>query len=891
MEQMQSGSFVGQYVLIAVVLMVVAWQFKPARNVITFAAKLVPALLLYVFGCVAYILWRPVSWTADRLADILPIDAIGQWVLERGGRKTLNPLLAGERESFAQAVWDKETYPDLYQEVPDDIARPPYEDGRLLGGVSVVWLSDRFMTDSAYRSAVRAGFKAGLVVLVAIMIILLFNVFFGIMAFLPALLEGDRPIIEQWPDAEPVRISIFSLLMANFGSAFADLAKNIGVFAISALASIPLAIGAGILISLLLMTSWMRIKAEPYRLVTKDADVRWAYRTETRHLLRQVFRRQIEQATGYLKNAMTYPVGLATGTLRARGDLAAPMPGQTMKLDGESLFQHALVFGGTGEGKTTAILKPLLRQVLQDRKFGAFIADAKGVFWQDAGKVAKDVGRIDDVVLIGTGKGQKGLNPIASLTPTQVAATLRSVLRQMGGEASDNFWPDMAANVIRHTLTIGRAYAETEAGQTMLKSEGVNPYSLWWAYRAIILSDSGEHFGPLSKAIKYLRGKLDQDREASEAAQARGDIEQAERINRAATALYTPEYYASLEYLENAWGTMAPETKSGIIASVTQLLDGFSGAPELRERFACGRTEGMADLRDALDGKIILNALSSIEDGLPARLTSILIKTALYREARVREAQWKREGKSPQSKPCIVMMDEVQELATVDPASGLSDASFWNVARSTGLAGIFATQTIAALVQAMGKDAADNFIQQARSKVFLRTEEKETVEYACWCAGEYERNRVYEDGHRESIEFRGLIDGWDPLAPVDEAEEISTGPHAFFQAAAGLINPDRIAMTQARSRATYDVDGRFIATDGTPSGGGSGGNAARMGSLQAAFWRAEDLTRQYRMQGNEHVPALTPSDMIHMGRWHAFAQIQRAGAVRQDIVRIEHDHA
>ena len=256
------------------------------------------------------------------------------------------------------------------------------------------------------------------------------------------------------------------------------------------------------------------------------------------------------------------------------------------------------------------------------------------------------------------------------------------------------------------------------------------------------------------------------------------------------------------------------------------------------------------------------------------------------REAEFKSGQYKHK---PQSRPCLVVMDEVQELATVDPSSGLSDASFWNVARSTGLAGIFATQTVSALTQAMGTEAAENFIQQARSKVFFRTEEQETVEYACWCAGEYERNRVYEDGHRESIEHRGLIDGWDPLTPIDEREEVEADSTTFFRAALDLVRPTS-NFGGAWARPTYDVDMRFIASDPTPGPmGGSGGTAATMGSLQAAYWRSEDLTRDYRQRGNDMTPALTSSDVVRMGRWHAFAHVQRAGSVRQDIVTIEHD--
>jgi hypothetical protein len=879
--------FLAGYAL-PIALVVGILRYKPLRRLIMVALMIVPALVLWLMGLVAIILWTPVGWLADKLIAILPVENRAESLLESAAEDG-DRLLQGDCRGVAEAIWPPAAFPDLYRSIPDDIARPLYEDGRLLGGVGLVWLADRFMTDAAWRSAVRGGFKAGLVVLVAILIVLLVQVFFGVIAFLPALLEGERPVVEQWPGAEPLKVSIWALLAANFSSAFANLAGSLAAFALSAVGATIFALGAGIVFTLLLLTTWMRTQSEPYRLVTKDADVRWPYRSETRALLRRTFLKQIDQATTYLEGAPTYRVGVATGTLRARGDLAAPTEGQAVMLDRESLFQHVLVFGGTGEGKTTAVLKPLLRQVLADPDFGAFVADAKGVLWHDARQVAEAAGRGADVVILGTGDGQRGLDPISSLTPTQVAATLRSVLRQMSGDAKDSFWPEMAANIIRHALTIGLAYSLIPAGRAEAAAQKLDPYSLWWAYRAVTIPGSKERPGPLGAAIAALRAW-----HAEQGAARAGASDKLAKAAAGAEAsrIVTPELFASIEYVEGAWAQMAVATRTGILASVTQLLDGFSGAPVLRQRFASGAVGEPADIRDALNGKIVLNALSSIEDGLPARITSILIKTALYREARVREAAARRDpdGPSPQKRPCLVVMDEVQELATVDPTSGLSDASFWNVARSTGLAGLFATQTVAALVQAMGKDSADNFIQQARSKIFLRSEEKATVDHACWCAGEYERNRVYDDEHRESIEYRRLLDGWDPFAPVDEEAEIGVGPRAFFQAAAGLIYPDRLSVGEATARPTYDVDTRFIATDATPGpNGGIGSNAARMGSLQAAAWRSEDLTRQYRMQGNDREPALTAADMIHMGRWHAFAHVQRAGAVRQDVVRVEHD--
>ena len=56
-----------------------------------------------------------------------------------------------------------------------------------------------------------------------------------------------------------------------------------------------------------------------------------------------------------------------------------------------------------------------------------------------------------------------------------------------------------------------------------------------------------------------------------------------------------------------------------------------------------------------------------------------------------------------------------------------------------------------ALTQAMGKDAAENFMQQARSKIFLRSEDQATVSYACWLAGEFERIRLVARRHKRQL--------------------------------------------------------------------------------------------------------------------------------------------
>src|SRR5262249_26474758 len=159
-------------------------------------------------------------------------------------------------------------------------------------------------------------------------------------------------------------------------------------------------------------------------------------RTETRELLRTTYRKQVIQATERLKDLPRFHVGRATGILRARGDLSAPLPGQPLRLDQEALFQHLLTFGGTGEGKTTALIKPLVRQLLRQPQFGMYVCDAKGVLWQDIVNVAKTERPDAKLIVIGTGPDQYGVDLLAGLNATQVAGTLRSVMAQVSGSAS-----------------------------------------------------------------------------------------------------------------------------------------------------------------------------------------------------------------------------------------------------------------------------------------------------------------------------------------------------------------------------------------------------------------------------------------------------------------------
>lgn len=836
-----------------------------ARRLMLRLLNIIPAITLFVVGLAALPLWKPLHWLISRVGFLSGLVASLARAAERLGTRKQG-IASGDRLAFAKEAWPEDRFAFLYSdELPEDIRRPLWEDGRLIGGYNLTWMADRHFSEGLTQAAGRFGLTAALIALVVQAMI------FGPMA-LAGTQDADtqRVVHEVFPGEDPVYVSGWSVWHVVLAEIAASSALGLIGLVVLVVSSLMVATGVGMLVTLAMIEHWRAEASAPYETISKDAHVRWPYRAEARALAHTGYLRQFHHATGYLKGSPLFKVGDATGAMRVRGDLTAPIAGQSICLDRESLFQHLLVFGGTGDGKTTAILKPLMAQVLAEPHFGAYVTDAKGVLWRDAEQIAKSLGRSKDIVKIGTGPTDLGVNITGKLDPNQIAAVMRSVLTQMSGNRTDSFWSDMAANVMRHVLTIGRAYAETPEGKRT--TGALRPYSLWWAYRAVL--DEKILYDAIT-VVEREMGLHHQDINATKGVDREGFDEAALSAKRVSSK----DVLASRHYLMTAWKTMADKTKSGIIANISQLMDGFSNAAVLRDRFICGREDKTASLDAPLNGKIALVTLNTMDDGLPARLVAILLKTVLYREARLREAAFKRSGGNPQDKPCLVLMDEVQELATVDPTSGLSDATFWNVARSTGLAGVFATQTIAALVQSMGRAAAENFMQQARSKVFLRSEDKDTVSYACWLAGEFERNRVFGDGQWESLDQRKLISGWSPFEPIDDTAPpaVTGGPWGFFQVARGYLGRTNIGAASAR--ATYPVDSRFI-----PAADNHG---SQLSARQQAAWRQEDRDSKYRTEGNALAPALTPADFIAMGRFHAYAHVQRAGLARGDVIGLE----
>jgi hypothetical protein len=829
--------------------------------------------LMYCAIWAAMKISEPFGFIGRIVARFVP-ESLPERLLSLVGRFSRDPLAKGERRRVAEMYWPPEQYPTLYMSVPADMRRPLYEDGRWIGGVPMAWGVDRVFSAGVlagcWRSSVAAGASAavGLLVLTAIIWYWQGSAAADLgtlgLSRLPA--AGD-----VWPgEAQQVVSGWWVFWVQAAAVASKTIVGLPSALIAAALSALLIAIAGTLIFSRRVIADLGRDYITP----TKDSMVRWRTRAEYRTNAYRAYSKSVMLATTFLATSRMdnlIEVGTATGTLRVRGDLTAPMPGQPVCLDGEAATQGTVCLGATGEGKTMAIIKGYARARLAVQPgyptCGALIMDGKGVLYKDLTRLVQQIGRGDDIVTIGPGKNDYGVDLLAGLSPSIVAGTLKSVLAQMGGGGSkDSFWPDMAAELIRNVATVAQAFEATPEGREEAKKTGIRPFSIWSIYRGCIEPGVTERWIEACQKI-YAPG----GREA----------------NEFWPLIDTPEYRASAMYLTTAWKEMAEATRTGIIANVTQLLGPLQGQDAVRKKFCIGGGEKRITIDAVLDGKIVMSTLSTVEHGVPARIVMIFLRTLLHRAARIREGKFGKDH--CQSKPAVEILDEAQEILVADKGgnNGLDDASFWAVSRSTGLSILACTQTVVGLENSLGKDQAANFLLQMRNKIFLRTEDKSTIDYAVYLAGSFQGSQVYEPGQHASLESRYLLTGFD----AEQAPPTYVEPsiHALADLAWDAMGDgsDPLDVSRPATASPHEPDMRFAYRP--ISAPGQDNNASYYGALQAAYWRAEDKTSEMLKTGNEMTPALSTVDLLSMGRFHAFVHVQRAGLPRQDIVVVRHD--
>ena len=124
-------------------------------------------------------------------------------------------------------------------------------------------------------------------------------------------------------------------------------------------------------------------------------------------------------------------LGDSVGMMHGRGHVGGVPQGQHVELAREDASKNIIIFGGTGGGKTSRSINPLLRQLFMQNA-GALIFDIKTDFIKEVGALTNMAGRSFKVV----GDGGMTLNLFRGCTPELAASYLKSCF--LVGVVSEN---------------------------------------------------------------------------------------------------------------------------------------------------------------------------------------------------------------------------------------------------------------------------------------------------------------------------------------------------------------------------------------------------------------------------------------------------------------------
>ena len=200
-------------VIAAFAAIILIIRIRAVRSFLLSMIGLIPALPLMGMALIAALFWRVFL----RLAALLPFSqsftqtflkvingreaesatpakpsADRFAVLDEDEAVTAQAPDYQKRLEMARSVWPEERFPYLYRNVPEDLQRPLFEDGRLPGGVPLTWLADRHVTPELIERACKAAIAAVLMITLLPLALYLWMV---ASAFALTLLYHERDII------------------------------------------------------------------------------------------------------------------------------------------------------------------------------------------------------------------------------------------------------------------------------------------------------------------------------------------------------------------------------------------------------------------------------------------------------------------------------------------------------------------------------------------------------------------------------------------------------------------------------------------------------------------------------------------------------------------------
>lgn len=400
-------------------------------------------------------------------------------------------------------------------------------------------------------------------------------------------------------------------------------------------------------------------------------------------------------------------------TLRKELNTAYPTPNKptekVLKLGEVNLTLQQLQFGlgitgGIGSGKSAAILRPALLQILQFcneesgeyAKIGGLIIDEQMAYLPEIINTFQEIGRpLTDLVVINPNSANFRYNPIdPDQSPKENAAKLGKVLNVLSGAPSgDNaYFKDVTENIIKSYLQLLKIYLPNE--------------------------QIGLHHLAKFTQNNELSAKLCEE--------SKSEVENLKKEDLIDEQQYG-EYLDAIATIEHQWLELNPNTQTILKTQLNRLLGAFPN--EATQKVFCKDTN--FKFEDTInEGKIII-FVNSTEHGFN-KVIGVCLKTDFQTWCKRRIGSFAKKYKLNTTRSLIFLADDYQNIVSY---GNNGDQTFAGITKAAKVIQIIATQSIKALYQTGTKEQVYILLQNTGNLIFLKNHDPDTINQAKMLTG------------------------------------------------------------------------------------------------------------------------------------------------------------
>lgn len=386
----------------------------------------------------------------------------------------------------------------------------------------------------------------------------------------------------------------------------------------------------------------------------------------------------------------------------------------------KAMFQNFLITGTIGTGKTQSVMYPFTKQALfyeadnDEKKAGFLILDVKGNFYQEVLKFAKKAGRKDDIIIVSLNDSK--YNPVhkPNMESSDLAGRCKKVITLFanGANNKDSFWDNKAAQMMTECIRLLRI---TEKDS----------------------KDNAPAYITLAKIHKVVTDKKYRDQKIKKLESTRKKLVAGIELNNEHATMFNIDQAKT--YFENEFQSKAETTIETVKACVTEMTSFFVSSEKMQKAFSPKTSDDCDFLgfEECInEGKIVVLALNAAEYPEVSKTIAAYMKLDFQSEIMQRTSKSSLNS----TRPMFFISDEYQVFVTDN------DGEFYALSRESKCCSIVASQSYTSILKALGnKESYAMLHQNLVNKIFLRTDDKETVDVAQFLTGKEDKEKFQKN--------------------------------------------------------------------------------------------------------------------------------------------------